>query len=65
MLELHRIADRENALNLVAGDVQHQGDGRLAVQVAHEAGLAVDLGQPRDETRAKWFSAQSPTDRAD
>ena len=52
MLELQRIADRDNRLNLVVSDVPDQRGGRLAVHVAHEAGLSVDLGQPRDETRA-------------
>src|SRR5947207_15722277 len=47
--ELGRVADREDLLNVVVGDVQHQGDGRLAVEITDKAWFTVDFDKPRHE----------------
>ena len=49
MRELGRIADCEDLLNGVAGDVQYQRDSGLAVEITDKAWFPVDFDEPRRE----------------
>ena len=50
MRELGRVADREDLLNVVVGDVQHERDSGLAVEITDKAWFPVDFDEPRHES---------------
>jgi len=52
---LARVADREDLLNTVVGDVQHQRNGRLAVEITDKAWFPVDF----DKAASRMSSVRS------